>query len=142
MELLAKAPVPVSAARLTRAQISGALRRARRNHVGVKTERVRAALRTEQLTQPAELSAAFAVVTCSLTELIVGLNTQIAALHKQVGHYFERHPAASIYRGQPGLAAVLSARVLAEFGDDPARYADAKARKNCDDQRVPPRAVA
>ena len=29
-----------------------------------------------------------------------------------------------------GLAAVLSARVLAEFGDDKNRYADARARKN------------
>ncbi|WP_139140163.1 MULTISPECIES: transposase, partial [unclassified Frankia] len=31
---------------------------------------------------------------------------------------------------QPGLGPVLAARVLAEFGDDPTRYADAKARKN------------
>ena len=34
------------------------------------------------------------------------------------------------YLSQPGLGAVLGARVLAEFGDDPTRYADAKARKN------------
>jgi hypothetical protein len=33
-------------------------------------------------------------------------------------------------RSQPGLGIILSARVLAEFGDDPDRYADAKARKN------------
>ncbi len=31
---------------------------------------------------------------------------------------------------QPGLGQVLGARVLAEFGDDPDRYACAKARKN------------
>ncbi len=31
---------------------------------------------------------------------------------------------------QPGLGTVLGARVLAEFGDDPHRYATAKARKN------------
>jgi transposase len=37
---------------------------------------------------------------------------------------------AEIYRSQPGLGAVLGARVLAEFGDDPHRYADARARKN------------
>ena len=40
------------------------------------------------------------------------------------------HPDAEIYRSQPGLGVILGARVLAEFGDDPARYADAKARKN------------
>jgi Transposase IS116/IS110/IS902 family len=32
--------------------------------------------------------------------------------------------------GQPGLGVILGARVLAEFGDDPGRYVDAKARKN------------
>lgn len=31
---------------------------------------------------------------------------------------------------QPGLGVVLGTRVLAEFGDDPHRYADAPARKN------------
>ena len=37
---------------------------------------------------------------------------------------------AEVYLSQPGLGVVLGARVLAEFGDDPDRYADAKARKN------------
>ena len=35
-----------------------------------------------------------------------------------------------IYLSQPGLGPILGARVLAEFGDDPDRYADARARKN------------
>jgi len=35
-----------------------------------------------------------------------------------------------IYLIQPGLGMVLGARVLAEFGDDPGRFADARARKN------------
>jgi hypothetical protein len=33
-------------------------------------------------------------------------------------------------RSQPGLGTILGARVLSEFGDDPNRYADARARKN------------
>ena len=44
--------------------------------------------------------------------------------------HFGQHPDAEIYQSQPGLAAILGARVLGEFGDDPRRYADAKARKN------------
>jgi transposase len=36
----------------------------------------------------------------------------------------------SIIVSQPGLGPILGARVLAEFGDDPDRYADAKARRN------------
>jgi transposase len=47
-----------------------------------------------------------------------------------VGAGFGQHPDAEIYRSQPGLGVLLGARVLAEFGDDPGRYADAKARKN------------
>jgi Transposase IS116/IS110/IS902 family len=43
---------------------------------------------------------------------------------------FGRHRDAEIYASQPGLGVILGARVLAEFGDDPHRYADAKARKN------------
>ncbi|MDQ1672478.1 MAG: hypothetical protein QOC98_1040 [Frankiaceae bacterium] len=43
---------------------------------------------------------------------------------------FGQHPAAEIVLSQPGLGTILGARVLAEFGDDPDRYATAKARKN------------
>ena len=52
------------------------------------------------------------------------------ALQGQVEAYFGQHPDAEIITSQPGLGGVLSARVLAETGDDPARYASAKARKN------------
>ena len=46
------------------------------------------------------------------------------------GRPFGQHPYAEIYASQPGLGVLLGARVLAEFGDDPHRFADAKARKN------------
>jgi hypothetical protein len=51
-------------------------------------------------------------------------------MEKQVEARFGRHPDAEIYLSQPGLGVVLSARVLAEFGDDKTRYTDARARKN------------
>jgi transposase len=47
-----------------------------------------------------------------------------------VAEGFGRHPDADIVTSQPGLGPILGARVLAEFGDDRDRYADAKARKN------------
>ena len=47
-----------------------------------------------------------------------------------MGAHFGRHPDAEIYRSQPGMGAILGARVLAESGDDPHRYADGKARRN------------
>ncbi|HEY5990208.1 MAG TPA: transposase [Streptosporangiaceae bacterium] len=62
--------------------------------------------------------------------MITTLNAQVKILEEQVREHFGRHPDAEIYQSQPGLAAILGARVLGEFGDDPRRYLTAKARKN------------
>jgi hypothetical protein len=66
----------------------------------------------------------------SLIAVITVLNEQVKALQGQVEEHFGQHPDAEIYRSQPGMGAVLGARVLAEFGDDPHRYADGKGRRN------------
>jgi len=115
---------------LTRPQIEAALRHARRHDVETKAVALQAALRVPGLTQPAPVSAAFAAVTQSLVAVIATVNTQIAALGRTVGKTFDTHPKAEIMRSQPGLGPVLASRVLAEFGDDPDRYASARARKN------------
>ena len=129
LELLGKAPDP-TAARLSRAQISAALRRARRRDIDTKTTRIRAALRTEQLGRPGVVIAAYVATTRAAVAVLATLNEQITALEVQVDAHFRRHPDAEIVRSQPGLATVLGARVLAEFGDDPTRYVTAKNRKN------------
>jgi transposase len=130
LELLGKAPDPAHAARLTRAQVSAALKRARRRDIAGKTTGVLTALRGQQLGQPAALTAAYAATVRSLIAVITTLNEQVKTLGEQVGAHFGRHPDAEIYRSQPGLGTILGARVLGEFGDDPHRYADGKARKN------------
>jgi hypothetical protein len=130
LELLAKAPDPASAARLTTAQISAALKRARRRDIPVKAERIRAVLRAEYLGQPPVVTAAYAVSVRALIAVLGTLNEQVKALQGQVEAHFGRHPDAKVVLSQPGLGAILGARVLAEFGDDHDRYASAKARKN------------
>ena len=55
---------------------------------------------------------------------------QTAVLEAGVTRCFGQHPDAEIILSQPGLGVVLGARVLAEFGDDRERFADAKARRN------------
>jgi len=62
--------------------------------------------------------------------VITTLSQQITVLEGQVAAHFSQHPDAEIITSQPGLGIILGARVLAEFGDDPHRYAKAKARKN------------
>ncbi len=51
-------------------------------------------------------------------------------MQEQVEAHFGQHPDAEIYRSQPGLGDIFGARMLGEFGDDPTRYASARARKN------------
>jgi hypothetical protein len=130
LELLGRAPDPASAAKLTRAQVSAALKRARRRGIAGKTDAILAALRSDQLTRQPALTAAYAVTARALVAVITTLNEQVRTLQGQVEDHFGRHPDAEIYLSQPGLGPVLGARVLAEFGDDPHRYADGKARRN------------
>ena len=113
----------------TRAQVAAALKRARRRDIAGKTDAILAALRGEHL----------------------GLRRADRRLRgnhpvpDRGDHHVERPgqdrrragegafwaaPDAEIYQSQPGLAAILGARVLGEFGDDPRRYVSAKARKN------------
>jgi transposase len=130
LELLAKAPDPAAAARLSISQISAALKRARRRGIPAKAATIQAALRAEHLGQPAVVTAAYAATVRALAALLVTLNEQVKALQGQVEAHFGRHPDAEIILSQPGLGVILGARVLAEFGDDHARYASAKSRKN------------
>ena len=130
LELLGRAPDPARAAKLTRAQVSAALKCARRRDIPGKATAIITALRSAQLGQPPAISAAYAVTVRSLIAVITTLNEQVKALQGQVEEHFGRHPDAEIYRSQPGMGAITGARVLGELGDDPHRYATAKARKN------------
>nr|WP_268239377.1 IS110 family transposase [Longimycelium tulufanense] len=130
LELLAKAPTSAQAARLTTAQISAALKRARRRDIAEKAAAIQAALRAEHLGQSEIVTSAYAASIQALIAVLTVLNTQVKTLQGQVEAYFGQHPAAEIIISQPGLGPILGARVLAEFGDDPHRYATAKARKN------------
>ena len=130
LELLGKAADPVTAARLTRSQITAALRRAGRRHVTERAEQIQASLRAEQLKQPQVITTAYAATVRSQVAVLTTLNAEITTMQGEVAAHFGQHPDAEIYLSQPGLGAILGARVLAEFGDDPHRYADAKSRKN------------
>lgn len=130
LELLAKAPEPVAAARLSRNQIRAALTRARRRDIDTKATRVQAALRADYLRRDQVIDAAYAATTRASIQILITLQEQIAELAAQVEAHFGRHPDAEIVLSQPGVGVILGARVLAEFGDARGRYASAKARKN------------
>jgi transposase len=130
LALLGLAPDPDRAARLSMTRISAVLRKANRRNIDVRAAEVQSVLRTPALRQPAAVQKAFAAIVRSEVRLIAALNNEIDALGEVVGEHFGSHPDAKIYASQPGLGVILGARVLSEFGDDPDRYATAKARKN------------
>ena len=131
LALLDKAPTPAAAAKLTIAQITAALKTAgRRGDVPARAAAIQAVLRTEHLGQSDLVAGAYAITIRSTIAILQTLNTQIPALQDGVEAYFGQHPDVEIYRSLPGLGKTLGPRVLAEFGDAPGRYHDAKARKN------------
>jgi len=131
LAVLGRAPTPDAGARLTVTQIRAVLKRGgRQRNLDRRSEEILQALRTDQLTAPAQVAAALGATTKAAVAIIGELNTQITQLETELGAHFEQHPDADIYLSQPGLGDVLSARVLGEFGDDPNRYADTKSRRN------------
>jgi transposase len=129
--VLEAAPTPELGRALSRSKIAAVLRRGgRRRNVDARAEQIQRVLRSEQLSVPSGLERTYGVIVVSLVGLIAGLNTQIARLQAELETTFEQHPDAKIVRSLPGLGIVLGARVLGEFGDDPTRYVDARARRN------------
>ncbi len=131
LAILGRAPNPVQAGSLSLAKIRSALKAAgRQRNLDARALEIQTALRTEQLTAPAAVTAAFAASTRAIVGIIAELNRQLTDLEAELATHFETHPDADIYRSLPGLGVILGARVLGEFGDDPNRYTDAKCRKN------------
>jgi transposase len=131
LAVLALAPSPGGARALTRSKITAGLRKAgRRRNIEVVAEEIYQGLRAPGLEASPTLSEGFAATTRALVSVITSHNHAITALEKEMTEGFRTHPDAEIVASQPGLGDVLGARVLAEFGDDPNRYANARARKN------------
>ena len=129
--VLARAAEPHAAARLTTAHLRAALRRGgRQRSLDQRAGEIQAALRLPQLAAPPAVSRAFAASTRAAVGQLAAINRELADVEADLAAHFEQHPDADLYRSLPGLGVVLGARVLGEFGDDPDRYASAKARRN------------
>ena len=131
LAVLAVASTPELGRQASKSKIAAALRRGgRQRRVDERTEEIQAALRTDQLAAPPLVSDAMGSTVVALVGIATELTAQIDRLEIDLAASFDQHPDAEIIRSLPGLGMILGARVLAEFGDDPNRYADAKSRKN------------
>jgi transposase len=131
LAVLGKAPTPGEGAGLSLNQLQSVLRHAgRQRNIERRASEIQTVLRAVQLCQPDAVGDAFAATTTAMVGIITEVNRQLDALEAALSTRFSAHPDAAIYRSLPGFGVVLSARVLGEFGDDPDRYADSKARRN------------
>ena len=131
LAVLQVAPTPTLGRRLSRAKLAAVLRRGGRQHgADAHAATLQTALRAPQLQAPEMVAEASGVAVQALVGVLRALNVQLEQLSGQLDRHFEQHPDAEIVRSQPGLGVILGARVVAEFGDDPTRYANPKARKN------------
>jgi len=131
LAVLTIAPTPAAGRRLSARQITAALRRGgRQRNVDTRAAVIGDRLRAAQLTAPPEVTDAYSAIASAQLAVITTMTRQITELEAALATRFEQHPDAEILRSLPGLGVILGARVLGEFGDDPDRYANAKARRN------------
>jgi transposase len=131
LAILAVAPTPTLGRGLSRAKLTAVLRRAgRQRGLEGRAAELQAALRAPQLETAPVVAEAYGAAVNALVGVIAVLNRQLEQVGEQLDHRFETHPDAEIVRSLPGLGVVLGARVVAEFGDDPTRYGNPKARKS------------
>jgi hypothetical protein len=128
--ILAAAPDPATAAKLTLGQLQALLKRAGRTRgIAAEAARLRDALRSPQMRQTSRVEQAMGRQTLAL---LGQLNAACAAaddLEQAVIESFEQHPDAGIITSFPGLGPLTGARVLAEIGDDRSRFHDGKGLK-------------
>lgn len=123
LAVLAAAPTPTRARRLSRRQVVAILHRVgRRNDPGL-AEQILNALRAPALAQPVEVEESLGIAVTTLVAVAQAMLHGVAVLEAELGRVFEQHPQAGLLRSTPGLGPVLAARVLAEIGDDPTRFA-------------------
>jgi transposase len=131
LAVLAVAPSPQQGRRLSQARIETLLRNAgRQRNLTNTAAKIKTALGSDQLTARPGVVPAYAASASALIAVLTTMVAQTEVLAGQVEQGFGQHPDVEIYRSQPGLGTILGARVLAEFGDDPDRYPDARCRKN------------
>jgi transposase len=114
--ILATAPTPAQAAKLTPTRLRRLLVKAgRKRYLERDTQRLREIFTDTQLT--------------ALLGQFDACCTAAADLAEAASAHFDQHPDAEIITSFPGLGSLAGARVLAEIGDDRTRFADARGLK-------------
>jgi transposase len=128
--ILAAAPAPEAAARLTPAQLRALLKKAGRSRgIDAEAQRLRDALRQPQMRQLPLVEQAMGRQTLALLHQLEAACQSADDLQAAAEESFSQHPDAGIITSFPGIGALTGARVLAEIGDDRSRFKDARGLK-------------
>jgi transposase len=129
LAVLATAPTPTAAAKLSRANLVDLLHAAGRGTRPDQAARLADVFAAEQLRQPPTLEQAMGEAVRAIVRTLAATNDAITGLEQALAASFESHPDAEILDSLPGLGLILGARVLGEFGDDPTRFGHAASRR-------------
>jgi len=128
--ILAAAPDPGAAAKLTAARLRALLKKAGRSRgIDAEADRLREAFRVPQMRQLPLVEQAMSLQTLALLRQLDAACASADDLEQAAVESFNQHPDAGIITSFPGLGALTGARVLAETGDDRSRFHDAKGLK-------------
>jgi transposase len=128
--ILAAAPTPAAAAELTPARLRRLLIKAgRRRDIDRDVERLRTVFTNTYLHQPPLVENAMGIQLTALLRQFEAACAAAEELAQAAIAHFDQHPDAAIVTSFPGLGSLTGARVLAEIGDDHARFADARGLK-------------
>jgi transposase len=128
--ILAAAPTPADAAKLTLTQLRALLKKAGRSRgIDAEAQRLREALRTGQMRQLPLVEQAMGRQTAALLRQLEAACASASDLQQAATESFNQHPDAGIITSFPGIGALTGARVLAEIGDDRSRFQDARGLK-------------
>ncbi|WP_432844952.1 IS110 family transposase [Amycolatopsis sp. CA-161197] len=126
--VLALAPSPAEAQRASTERVETALRRGgRQRNIPARAAAIVAALRVPQLRHDRLVEQALRVEALALLDVLNAVCQSIEQLAAAVTEAFRQHPDYTIITSFPGLADISGAIVLAEVGDDRARFADDRA---------------
>ncbi len=128
--ILAAAPSPAQAAKLTPARLRRLLITAgRKRHLDRDVQRLRDIFTDTYLHQPPVVENAMGIHLAALLGQFEAACAAADELAEAATAHFEQHPDAEIITSFPGLGMLAGARVLSEIGDDRTRFTDARGLK-------------
>lgn len=126
--VLGIAPAPADGMKVSQARVGTALRRGgRQRRISAVSANIVAALRVPRLQQASLVEQAMRTETLALLGVLNAVCDSVDRLATALVEAFQRHPDYQVIISFPGLADISGAIVLAEIGDDRARFGDDRA---------------